>query len=146
MTAATTKQKNVTVGRLTAAWSVDEGPGRFRATGIGAVGTIRAIVRAFEPLDPNPDYLLRRFGADTVGPLGRPRVQSLPEELADGISVVAFEEAPDGALWARIDLVRRAWERDIVVSARTSEMEVVDALFSAMLDLLAIVKPIGDDQ
>lgn len=146
MTIATTRQNEIAVSRLPEAWSRDELPGHFLATGIRTRRTVRATVRVFEPLDANPDYLLGRFGAQTAGPLGRPQVQSLPEPLADGISVVGFEEGADHTLTARIDLVRRAWDLDIVVSARTAEVEAVEALFPAMLDLLATVRPEGDER
>lgn len=146
MTTAIMNEKRMAVGRLPDAWSRDEQSGDFLATGVPTRRPVRATVRVFEPLDANPDYLLSRFGAQIVGPLGRPQVQSLPEPLADGISVVAFEEAADGALTARIDLVRRAWDLDIVVSAGTAEVEVIEELFSAMLELLATVQPVGDEQ
>jgi hypothetical protein len=146
MTVATTKLDRLAVGQLPDAWSRGDEPGRFLATGIRPGRTAVVTVRVFEPLEANPDYLLDRFGARTIGPLGRPRVQSLPESLSDGISVVAFEEGADRTLTARIDLVRRAWDLDIVVSARTAEVEAVEELFAAMLDLLATVRPVGDER
>jgi hypothetical protein len=146
MSIAATSHQRMTVGRLPETWSRDEQQGQFQATGVRTARTVRATVRVFEPLDANPDYLLHRFGTQTAGPLGRPQVQSLPESLADGISVVSFEERADRTLAARIDLVRRAWNLDIVVSARTTEVEAVQTLFSAMLDLMATVRPAGDDQ
>jgi hypothetical protein len=129
------------VGPLSDAWNRGDKEGRFEASGFAIGGKIEATVRVFEPLDANPDYLLRRFGAHTDGPLGRPTVQSLPDSHSDGVSIVAFDEAHDGTLSARIDLVRRAWDLDIVVSARTTEIAIVEPLFSAMLDLLATVQP-----
>ncbi|MCW2935886.1 MAG: hypothetical protein JWM19_6848, partial [Actinomycetia bacterium] len=66
------------------------------------------------------------------------------ESLADGIAVVAFELEPDDTLTARIELVRRAWDLDIVVSARTSEIEATEALVSAMVELLGAVVPSGE--
>jgi hypothetical protein len=134
------------VGPLPDGWSSTEATGQFLAIGLGAGVALRASVRVFEPLATNPDYLLDRFGAQIRGPLGRPVVQSLPDTHADGISVVAFEEESDGAITARIDLVRRAWNRDIAVSARTPRIEFVDELFSAMLDLLATVHPLGAER
>jgi hypothetical protein len=146
MTVATTKQTRLAFGLLPDAWSRGNEPGQFQPIGIRAGRTAIATVRAYEPLEANPDYLLDRFGARTIGPLGRPQVQSLPEPLADGISVVAFEEGVDRTLTARIDLVRRAWDVDIVVSARTAEVEAVPELFAAMLDLLATIRPVGVEQ
>ena len=146
MTIETMNRNRMMVGRLPESWSRDEQPGQFRATGVATRRIVRAGVRIFTPLDESPDYLLRRFGANTLGPLGRPQVQSLPEPLADGVSVVTFEEGADRTLTARIDLVRRAWDLDIVVSARTAEVEAVEVLFSAMLDLLATVRPEEDEQ
>jgi hypothetical protein len=149
MTAAVTRERRMAVGPLPDAWSRSDTAGRFEASGFAVGGPISASVRVFQPLDANPDYLLRRFGTHVDGPLGRPTVQSLPEPLADGVSIVAFEEERDGTLTARIDLVRRAWDLDIIVSARTTEIAVVEPLFSAMLDLLHAVQPIqtsGEEQ
>jgi hypothetical protein len=146
---AVTSGRRMAVGPLPDAWNRGDKEGTFVASGFAVGGRIPATVRVFEPLDANPDYLLRRFGAQTEGPLGRPTVQSLPDALADGVSIVAFDEAPDGMLSARIDLVRRAWDLDIVVSARTTKIAMVEPLFSAMLDLLATVQPAqtsGDEQ
>jgi hypothetical protein len=96
----------------------------------------------FEPLERNPNYLLDRVGARREGPMGRPAVASLPESLADGIAVVAFElVGSDDTLAARIELVRRAWDLDIVVSARTAEIEATESLVSAMVELLGSVVP-----
>jgi hypothetical protein len=137
------------VGPLPDGWNRGDKEGQFEASGFAVGGRIAARVRVLEPLGANPDYLLRRFGAQIDGPLGRPTVQSLPDALADGVSIVGFDEAHDGTLSARIDLVRRAWDLDIVVSARTTEIPIVEPLFAAMLDLLATVQPIqtsGDEQ
>jgi len=101
-------------------------------------------VRAFESLDRNPDYLLDRVGTRRAGPLGRPEVVSLPEPLDDGIAVLAFELEPDDTLTARIELIRRAWDLDILVSARTPEIGATEALVSAMVELLAAVVPSGE--
>ncbi len=141
MTVTATPERRMAVGRLPAAWARTEQPGQFIAARVGASGGIPATARVFEPLSANPDYLLQRFGSQNEGPLGRPTVQSLPDPLADGVSIVAFEEARDGTLTARIDLVRRAWNLDIVVSAYTTDIAAVEPLFSAMLDLLATVQP-----
>ncbi|HYI34142.1 MAG TPA: hypothetical protein VEX88_11835 [Glaciibacter sp.] len=141
--------RRMAVGPLPDGWNRGDKEGQFEASGFAVGGRIPATVRVFEPLGANPDYLLRRFGAQIDGPLGRPTVQSLPDSLADGVSIVAFDEAHDETLSARIDLVRRAWDLDIVVSARTTEIAVVEQLFSVMLDLLATVQPTqisGDEQ
>jgi hypothetical protein len=127
-------------------WHTEKEPGWFRASGIGSGGGIRARVRAFEPLERNPDYLLDRVGARTDGPLGRPHLVTLPRELADGVAVLAFELEPDDSLVARIDFVRRAWDLDILVSARTHEVEVVEELTAAMVQLLAVVGPTEEKQ
>ena len=129
------------VGPLPDGWSRGATAGLFQSSGILPGHTLRATVRVYEPLESDTRYLLDRVGAQTVGPLGRPRVESLPDNVADGISVVAFDEASDGSLSARIDLVRRAWNRDIVVSARAVPVQAVDALADAMLELLASVRP-----
>lgn len=68
-------------------------------------------------------------------------MESLPESLAEGVSIVAFTEEPDGTLTARIDLVRRAWNLDIIVSARITDVALVDPMLSSMLELLTAVKP-----
>lgn len=139
----------MSVGPLPEGWARGAAEGRFEASGFPRGGPIPATVRVFEPLDTNPDYLLRRFGAQADGPLGRPTVQSLPESLADGVSIVAFDEAPNGTLTARIDLVRRAWSFDIIVSAHVTDIAMVDPMFSSMLELLAAVHPIdtpGEEQ
>jgi hypothetical protein len=143
------RKKAMTSGRLQidalpASWEQGPEPGWFRATAVPAKGATWSRVRAFEPLEPNPNYLLDRVGARVEGPLGRPAVASLPESLADGIAVVAFELEPDDTLTARIELVRRAWDLDIVVSARTSEIEATEALVSAMVELLGAVVPSGE--
>ena len=132
------------IDALPASWEQGPEPGLFRATTVPAKGATWSRVLAFEPLDRNPDYLLDRVGVRREGPLGRPEVASLPESLADGIAVLAFELEPDDTLTARIDLVRRAWDLDILVSARTSEIEAAEALVSAMVELLGAVVPAGE--
>jgi len=126
---------------LPASWEQGPEPGWFRATAVPSKGAVWTRVRVFESLERNPDYLLDRVGARREGPLGRPAVAPLPEPLADGIAVVAFELEPDDTLTARIELVRRAWDLDIVVSARTSEIEAAESLVSAMVELLGAVVP-----
>jgi hypothetical protein len=132
------------IDALPASWEQGPEPGWFRATAVPGKGAAWSRVRAFEPLDRNPNYLLDRVGARREGPLGRPEVGSLPESLAEGIAVVAFELEPDDTLAARIDLVRRAWDLDILISARTSEIEATEALVSAMVELLGAVMPSGE--
>jgi hypothetical protein len=132
------------IDALPPSWEEGAEPGWFRATSVPAKGAVWSRVRAFEPLDRNPNYLLDRVGARREGPLGRPEVVSLPESLADGIAVVGFELELDDTLTARIDLVRRAWDLDILVSARTAEIEATEALVSAMVELLGAVIPSGE--
>jgi hypothetical protein len=132
------------IGALPASWEQGPEPGWFRATGVPAKGAVWSRVRAFKPLERNPNYLLDRVGARREGPLGRPEVVSLPEPLGDGIAVLAFELEPDDTLAARIDFVRRAWDLDILVSARTPEIEATEALAAAMIELLAAVAPSGE--
>lgn len=132
------------IDALPTSWEQGAEPGWFRATALPARGATWSRVRVFEPLDPNPNYLLDRVGTRREGPLGRPEVVSLPEPLDDGIAVLAFELEPDDTLTARIDLVRRAWDLDILVSARTSEIEAAEPLVSAMVELLAAVQPLGE--
>lgn len=132
------------IDALPTSWEQGAEPGWFRATALPARGATWSRVRVFEPLDPNPNYLLDRVGTRREGPMGRPEVASLPESLADGIAVLAFEPEPDDTLTARIDLVRRAWDLDILISARTSEIEVAEALVSAMVELLGAVVPAGE--
>src|SRR5215469_265873 len=143
------RRKAMTSGRLQidalpASWEQGPEPGWFRATAVPAKEAMWARVRGFEPLDRNPDYLLDRVGARHEGPLGRPEVVSLPESLADGIAVLAFELDNDDTLTARIDFVRRAWDLDILVSARTSEISAAGPLATAMTELLAAVVPSGE--
>lgn len=140
----TTTAPVLMVDRCPDGWEPGEQPGEFLATGIGTAKTIRASVRVFSPESANPDYLLDRIHAYRAGPLGRPRIQSLPESLAEGVSVVAIEEGRAGSLRSRIDLVRRAYEMDIVMTAQTVDFETVEELFPALLELLAAVVPIGD--
>ena len=132
--------REVEVRPLPDPWQAEE-TGWFRASGIGSGGGIRAQVHAFEPLEQNPDYLLDRVGARREGPLGRPQLVTLPRELADGVAALAFELEPDDSLAARIDFVRRAWDLDILVSARTHEVDMVEELTAAMVQLLAVVRP-----
>jgi hypothetical protein len=132
------------IDALPASWEQGSESGWFRATSVPAKGAVWSRVRAFEPLDRNPNYLLDRVGTRREGPLGRPEVASLPEALADGVAVLAFELGNDDTLTARIDLVRRAWDLDILVSARTSEIEATEALVSAMVELLGAVAPAGE--
>ena len=129
------------IDALPASWELGPEPGWFRATTVPARGATWSRVRVFEPLDRNPNYLLDRVGARREGPMGRPAVASLPESLADGVAVVAFELGSDDTLTARIELVRRAWDLDIVVSARTAEVEATESLVSAMVELLGAVTP-----
>lgn len=130
------------VHRIPAGWRVGESAGEFVATALPR-GEESAVVSVLPAESPNPDYLLARYGAKIAGPLGRPMVQSLPHLLADGVSIVASDEGRDGLLYARIDLVRRAWDLDIVVSARQVAVENTELLFSDMLDLLWEVQPEG---
>lgn len=146
MTAPATEERHMNIGRLPHGWVRADRPGLFQTDQFGAGVELFASVRVFEPLASSPDYLLTRFGATTDGPLGRPRVESLPESLEEGVSIIAFEEEADGALVARIDLLRRAWNLDIVVSARTAEIVVVESLYFAMLELLASVQPMGENK
>jgi len=71
------------IDALPTSWEQGAEPGWFRATALPARGATWSRVRAFEPLDRNPDYLLDRVGARREGPLGRPEVVSLPEPLDD---------------------------------------------------------------
>lgn len=98
-------------------------------------------LHVYEALSESTDYLLERFETKVEGPLGRPQVQALPESLADGISVVSFDEGDDSILTAHIDLVRRAWMLDVVVSGDVAEIHQVEQVFAAMLELLARVGP-----
>jgi hypothetical protein len=132
------------IDALPVSWEQGPEPGWFRATAVPAKRAVWSRVRAFESLDRNPDYLLDRVGTRRAGPLGRPEVVSLPEPLDDGIAVLAFELEPDDTLTARIELVRRAWDLDILVSARTPEIGATEALVSAMVELLAAVVPSGE--
>ena len=132
------------IDALPASWEQGPEQGWFRVITVPTEGATWSRVRVFEPLDRNPDYLLDRVGVRREGPLGRPEVVSLPEPLDDGIAVLAFELEPDDTLTARIDLVRRAWDLDILVSARTSEIEAAGALVSAMAELLGAVVPAGE--
>jgi hypothetical protein len=132
------------IDALPASWEQGPEPGWFRAIAVPVKGAVWSRVRAFEPLERNPDYLLDRVGARREGPLGRPAVASLPEPLDDGIAVVAFELELDDTLAARVQLVRRAWDLDILVSARTAEIEATQALVSAMVELLGAVVPAGE--
>lgn len=118
-------------------------PGRFTVLPVRTRVPVVAQVHAFAPSGPDPDYLLDRVGAREEGPLGRPLVQSLPQELADGVSVVAFGEA-GGVLSARVSLARRAWDLDLLVTAATDEVDVVQDLYEALCELLAAVHPAGD--
>jgi len=131
----------VGAGGLPANWRSTELPAAFETLVSDRRLPAMAQVKVFESLAENPDYLLGTFRTTDDGPLGRPLVQSLPEPLADGISVVSFHESVNGALTSRIDLVRRAWNLDIIVSATTLNIESVEGMFSAMLELLSSVRP-----
>lgn len=146
MTDSTTIPDRMSVGPLPAAWSRGATTGHFHVSGVRSERTLCATVRVFEPLGADTQYLLDRLGTRAAGPLGRPQVESLPADLADGVSVLAFDESAEGSLTARIDLVRRAWDRDILVSARGVPVEAVDGLYGAMIELLATVSPIGSDR
>lgn len=130
----------IVIASLPPSWKLEEAPGRFLAPAIGASG-MRARMRVFTPLEQNSDYLLDCVGTRVDGPLGRPEVVTLPRELADGIGVLAFDVDQNDDLFARIDLVRRAWDLDVVVSARTAEVEVLEPLGAALVQLLAAVEP-----
>ena len=86
------------IDALPTSWEQGPEPGWFRATAVPAKGAAWSRVRAFEPLERNPNYLLDRVGARVEGPLGRPAVASLPESLADGIAVVGYDNLSTGML------------------------------------------------
>lgn len=111
------------------------------ATSLPARGAVLAAVGVARPLDDNPDYLLRIAGAEPDGVLGRPVVQGLPPHLQDGVSVLRYDELPSGALMASIVLARRAWQHDVVVTLRTTELQVVPLCDRPLLELLAAVQP-----
>lgn len=111
------------------------------ATSLPARGAVLAAVGVARPLDENPDYLLRVAGARPDGALGRPAVQGLPVHLQDGVSVLRYDELPGGALMASTVLARRAWQHDIVVTLRTTELQVVPFCEEPLLELLAAVQP-----
>jgi len=129
------------ISPLPAMWEHGTATGSYTTANIRPSTPLHARVRVFEQLEANTQYLLDRLGTRTIGPLGRPHVASLPTELPEGVSVLAFDESPAGALTARIDLVRRAWDHDILVSARELPVEAVDEVYDAMVELLAAVHP-----
>lgn len=131
------------VRRIPHSWQIGTDAGEFFAVST-PVGPETAVISILAAEKADPDYLLTRYRTRVSGPLGRPIVQSLPELLADGVSVLSFSEATDGTLVARIDLVRRAWNSDIVISAVGVALGNTDALFSDMLDLLWEVRPEGN--
>lgn len=134
------------IGPLPHAWSPGGETGSFQVDGIVAEQVLRVRVRVFEPLEENTQYLLDRLGTRDIGPLGRPQVHPLPDDLPEGVAVLAFDESAEGYLTARLDLVRRAWHRDIILSTRQVPVEVVDELYDAMIDLLKTIRPERSDQ
>ncbi|WP_065571754.1 hypothetical protein [Microbacterium oleivorans] len=120
------------------AWDVGERVGRFTLRQAGRAEGVRADLRVFRALGSDTRYLLDRVGAVPGGPLGRARMQQLPESLAEGVSLLSFDEAYDGRLSARLVLLRRAWDLDIILSARGIPLEGVDDVYDAALDLCAV--------
>jgi hypothetical protein len=122
---------------------VDPGPrtGCFVVSALPSQRVVEVEITVATARPGGTDYLLERFGATADGPLGRPRVQPLPEPLRDGVSIVAFAAGEDGALRARIDLVRRAWGLDVALTVVDVDLGDVDALVAAMLELLLVIRP-----
>lgn len=58
------------------------------------------------------------------------------------MSVLRFDEMPNGTLLAALTFVRRAWERDVLVALCTTEIGVIPFAYEALCDLLAAVQPI----
>lgn len=143
MTTDAAPDEPMSLGPLPREWSAGATADQFLASAAGQDGVLPVTVRVFHPLEANTQYLLDRFGARRSGPLGRPQVHGLPDDLADGVCLLGFDEADDGTLTARIDLLRRAWDRDITLSARAVPVEAVDPLYEAMLALLSTVRPKG---
>ncbi|RWZ68178.1 hypothetical protein ELQ92_02780 [Labedella populi] len=132
--------EGASVGPLPVAWRRGETSGVFLAPGVAQGAAPAATLRVFHALGPDTRYLLDRFDANEVGPLGRPHRRGLPDHLADGVSLLSFDESPEGDLSARIVLLRRAWGLDITLTARSVPIETVPDLYTAMLDLLSTVR------
>jgi hypothetical protein len=136
----------VRVGPLPEAWRRGSASDLFLVSGVRPDAEYAVILRVFRALGSDTRYLLDRFGAAEVGPLGRPHQESLPDHLADGISLLTFDEAADGDLSARLVLIRRAGDLDIIVAARSVPVEAVPDLYESLLDLLAVVSPNGENR
>lgn len=115
------------------------------ATGLPAREAVLAAVAVAEPLEDDPEYLLGIAGAREDDVMGRPVVEGLPADLQDGVSVLRYDEIPGGTLMASLVLARRAWQHDVVVTLRTTELQVVPFCRPSLLELLAAVQPATDD-
>jgi len=86
----------------------------------------------------DPDDLLEAAGARGGLPVFAPTVDDV--DGGDGIRVTRLDLDDDGALWAQVACTRRGGGVDVVLTWRTSHLELVP-LFSPLLDdLLARVR------
>lgn len=146
MNASPVTAGSLTMGALPMEWQEGSDPALFVSTTIAEGSTVAASLRVFRALGSDTRYLLERLGANDEGPLGRPHRQDLPSRLADGISLLSFDETDEGLLSARIVLVRRAWNLDIILSASGIPVEAAPDVYTPMLDLLASVHPNEEDR
>ncbi len=112
----------------------------FLATELPARAPVIAGVAVIEPLQENPNYLPAMIGASRSDALGQPMVEPLPPELIDGVSVLRYDELADGRLVGTIVLARRAWAADIVVTLRTTELQVLPFSYQPLCALLGAVQ------
>ncbi len=113
----------------------------FLATVLPAAEAVLATVDVVEPLRDDLGYLLEVASARSPDIMGRPVLETLPPELADGIAVRRYDALPDGGVAATITFARRAWDHDIVVGLRTRDLGIVPACYTAMAHLLGAVGP-----
>lgn len=115
------------------------------ARGLPARGAVLASVGVAEALRDDPEYLLGVAGSLEDDVMGRPVVEALPADLRDGVSVLRYDTLPDATVMASLVLARRAWGHDVVVTLRTTELQVVPFCGQPLLELLAAVRPTTDD-
>lgn len=104
---------------------------------------LTASVVAHVQHDADGRALLAALRERTPVDLDTAEITELPDELADGLLVVR-RQVLGGALVLRVDLARRAWGTEVLVSAVLTDPAVADDAVSALVRLLAAIGPEHD--
>ena len=87
----------------------------------------------------SPD-LLEAAGARRGQPIQAPEVESLPEELGNGIRVTRLDLDDNAAIWATVTCAVRRGNRDVVVTWRTATLELIPQFAPELESLLGRIR------